>query len=99
MDLKDEIHDRNVLLVEDIVDSGYTIASVLEFLMTRHPKSLRVCTMLNKPERREVEVPIDYCGFTIPNKFVFGYGLDMDEYYRNLPFIATVNLDRYSPSE
>ena len=99
LDLKDEIHDRNVLLVEDIVDSGYTIASVLEFLMTRHPKSLRVCTMLNKPERREVEVPIDYCGFTIPNKFVFGYGLDMDEYYRNLPFIATVNLDRYSPSE
>jgi hypoxanthine phosphoribosyltransferase len=99
LDLKDEIHARNVLLVEDIVDSGYTIASVLEFLMTRHPKSLRVCTMLNKPERREVEVPIDYCGFTIPNKFVFGYGLDMDEYYRNLPFIATVNLDKYHPSE
>jgi hypoxanthine phosphoribosyltransferase len=99
LDLKDEIHDRNVLLVEDIVDSGYTIASVLEFLMTRHPRSLKVCTMLNKPERREVEVPIDYCGFTIPNKFVFGYGLDMDEYYRNLPFIATVNLDKYSPSE
>jgi hypoxanthine phosphoribosyltransferase len=99
LDLKDEIHDRNVLLVEDIVDSGYTIASVLEFLMTRHPRSLRVCTMLNKPERREVEVPIDYCGFTIPNKFVFGYGLDMDEYYRNLPFIATVNLEKYSPAE
>ena len=95
LDLKDDIQGRNVLLVEDIVDSGYTIASVLDFLKTRHPKSLRVCTLLNKPDRREVDVQIDYCGFTIPNKFVFGYGLDMDEYYRNLPFIATVNLNRY----
>jgi hypoxanthine phosphoribosyltransferase len=94
-DLKDEIHNRNVLLVEDIVDSGYTIASVLDLLRTRHPIELRVCTLLNKPERREVEVPIDYCGFVIPNKFVFGYGLDLDEYYRNLPFIATVNLDKF----
>ena len=99
LDLKDDIQDRHVLLVEDIVDSGYTIASVLEFLKTRHPNSLRVCTLLNKPARREVEVPIDYCGFVIPNKFVFGYGLDMDEYYRNLPFIATVDLDRYKPEE
>jgi len=97
LDLKDEIHDRNVLLVEDIVDSGYTITSVLDFLRTRHPKSLRVCTLLDKPERREVKVPIDYCGFTIPNKFVFGYGLDLDEYYRNLPFIASVNLEKYHP--
>ena len=99
LDLKDDIQDRHVLLVEDIVDSGYTIASVLEFLKTRHPKSLRVCTLLNKPERREVEVPIHYCGFVIPNKFVFGYGLDMDEYYRNLPFIATVDLERFKPEE
>jgi hypoxanthine phosphoribosyltransferase len=97
LDLKEDIQDRDVLLVEDIVDSGYTIASVLEFLMTRHPKSLNVCTLLDKPERREVEVPIDYCGFVIPNKFVFGYGLDMDEYYRNLPFVASVNLDLYQP--
>ena len=99
LDLKDDIQDRHVLLVEDIVDSGYTIASVLEFLKTRHPKSLSVCALLNKPERREVEVPIHYCGFVIPNKFVFGYGLDMDEYYRNLPFIATVDLERYKPEE
>jgi hypoxanthine phosphoribosyltransferase len=99
LDLKDEIQGRNVLLVEDIIDSGYTIASVLEILRTRHPKSLRVCALLNKPERREVEVPIDYCGFVIPNKFVFGYGLDLDEYYRNLPFVATVDLDRYKPKE
>jgi hypoxanthine phosphoribosyltransferase len=97
LDLKDDIHDRDVILIEDIVDSGYTIASVLGFLQTRHPRSLRVCTLLNKPERREVKVPIDYCGFEIPNKFVFGYGLDMDEYYRNLPFIATVDLKRYHP--
>jgi hypoxanthine phosphoribosyltransferase len=99
LDLKDDILDRHVLLVEDIIDSGYTIASVLEFLETRHPKSLRVCALLDKPERREVDVPIHYCGFTIPNKFVFGYGLDMDEFYRNLPFIATVDLDRYHPDE
>jgi hypoxanthine phosphoribosyltransferase len=96
-DLKDEIHGRNVLLVEDIVDSGYTIASVLDLLRTRHPQDLRVCTLLSKPERREVTVPIDYCGFVIPNKFVFGYGLDLDEYYRNLPFIATVNLEKFHP--
>jgi hypoxanthine phosphoribosyltransferase len=98
LDLKDDIQDRHVLLVEDIVDSGYTIASVLEFLETRHPKTLKVCTLLDKPQRREVEVPIHYRGFLIPNKFVFGYGLDMDEYHRNLPFIATVNLDRYQTS-
>jgi hypoxanthine phosphoribosyltransferase len=98
MDLKDEIFGRNVLLVEDIVDSGYTIASVLRFLETRHPRSLRVCTLLDKPERREVEVPIHYRGFTIPNKFVFGYGLDLDDYYRNLPFVASVNLERYKPA-
>jgi hypoxanthine phosphoribosyltransferase len=98
MDLKDEIYGRNVLLVEDIVDSGYTIASVLRFLETRHPRSLRVCTLLDKPERREVEVPIHYRGFTIPNKFVFGYGLDLDDYYRNLPFVASVNLERYKPA-
>lgn len=97
LDLTEDIHSRNVLLVEDIVDSGYTIASVLGFLETRKPRSLKVCTLLDKPERREVSVPIDYRGFTIPNKFVFGYGLDIDEFYRNLPFIATVDLSRYHP--
>ncbi len=97
LDLKDNIQGRNVLLVEDIIDSGHTIATVIQFLNMRKPKSLKVCTLLNKPERREVEVPIDYCGFEIPNKFVFGFGLDMDEYYRNLPFVATVDLERYHP--
>ena len=95
LDLKDDISDRHVIVVEDIVDSGYTIKSVLEFLKVRHPRSLSVCTLLDKPSRREVEVPIHYRGFTIPNKFVFGYGLDIDEFYRNLPFIASVDLERY----
>jgi hypoxanthine phosphoribosyltransferase len=99
LDLKEDIHDRDVLLVEDIVDSGYTIASVLELLATRHPRSLKVCTLLDKEVRREVEVPIHYRGFVIPNKFVFGYGLDLDEYYRNLPFIGTVDPAKYQPPE
>ena len=97
LDLTTEIQNRNVVLVEDIVDSGYTIAAVLRLLETRNPKSLRVCTLLDKPERREAEVPIHYRGFTIEDKFVFGYGLDMDEYYRNLPFVATVDLEKYKP--
>jgi hypoxanthine phosphoribosyltransferase len=99
LDLKEDIHEREVLLVEDIVDSGYTIASVLELLTTRHPKSLRVCTLLDKVERRETEVPIHYRGFEIPDKFVFGYGLDIDEYYRNLPFIGAIKPELYNPEE
>jgi hypoxanthine phosphoribosyltransferase len=99
LDLKEIIQDRDVLLVEDIVDSGYTIASVIELLATRHPHSLQVCTLLDKLERRKVEVPIHYRGFTIPDKFVFGYGLDIDEYYRNLPFIGAVDPARYQPPE
>jgi hypoxanthine phosphoribosyltransferase len=96
-DLQTNIKDKDVLLVEDIVDSGHTIASVLGMLETRQPASLRVCTLLDKADRREAVVPIHYRGFTIPNKFVFGYGLDLDEYYRNLPFIGVVNLDKYHP--
>ena len=97
LDLMTNIEGLNVLLVEDIVDSGNTIAYVLEFLQTRQPASLKVCTLLDKPERRETPVPVDYRGFTIPNKFVFGYGLDLDEYYRNLPFVAVVDLEKYHP--
>ena len=99
LDLKTDIRDKNVLLVEDIIDSGNTIAYVLEFLQTRQPRSLKVCTLLDKPERRETPVPIDYCGFVIPNKFVFGYGLDLDEYYRNLPYVAVVDTGKYHPPE
>ena len=99
LDLKEEIQDRDVLLVEDIVDSGFTIASVIELLSTRRPRSMQVCALLDKVERREVNVPIHYRGFVIPDKFVFGYGLDLDEYYRNLPFIGTVDPKRYQPNE
>lgn len=95
LDLNTNIHDRHVILVEDIIDSGRTISSVLELLETRHPKSLCVCTLLDKAERREVDVSICYTGFSIPNKFVFGYGLDIDEYYRNLPFVGVVDLEKY----
>ena len=99
MDLQMDIRDKDVLLVEDIVDSGHTIASVLEILQLRQPRSLKVCALLDKSERREAVVPIHYRGFDIPNKFVFGYGLDLDEYYRNLPFIGVVDLEKYKPPE
>jgi hypoxanthine phosphoribosyltransferase len=88
LDLTGSVTGRDVLLVEDIVDSGHTLASVLELLRARHPHSLEVCVLLDKAERREVKIPIRYLGFTIPNRYVFGYGLDIDEYYRNLPYIA-----------
>lgn len=97
LDLQMDIRDKDVLLVEDIVDSGRTIASVLELLNVRQPRSLKICALLDKPERREANVPVHYRGFEIPNKFVFGYGLDLDEYYRNLRFIGVVDLDKYQP--
>jgi hypoxanthine phosphoribosyltransferase len=97
MDLQNDIRDKDVLLVEDIVDSGHTIAYVLEMLQLRQPKSLKICALLDKAERREAVVPIHYRGFEIPNKFVFGYGLDLDEYYRNLPFVGVVDLEKYKP--
>ncbi len=99
LDLQTSIEDKDVLLVEDIIDSGYTISSVIDLLRTRQPASVRVCTLLDKAIRRETEVPIDYRGFEIPNKFVFGYGLDLDEYYRNLPFVGIVRPDRYIPPD
>ncbi len=99
LDLQTDIRSKNVLLVEDIVDSGHTISSVLQMLETRQPKSLKVCALLDKPERREAHVPIHYLGFSIPNKFVFGYGLDLDEYYRNLTFVGVVDLEKYHPNE
>jgi hypoxanthine phosphoribosyltransferase len=90
LDLNTDVRGRHVILVEDIIDSGHTIDHVLRLLQTREPASLKLCALLDKPERREVYVPIGYLGFTIPNEFVFGYGLDLDEYCRNLPFIGTV---------
>ncbi len=95
LDLNTPIQERDVILVEDIVDSGRTIASVLDLLSIRKPRSICVCTLLDKVERREVQIPVRYVGFTIPNKFVFGYGLDIDDYYRNLPFVGVVDLQKY----
>ena len=99
MDLRSDIFGKNVILVEDIIDSGHTIASVIELLETRQPKTLRVCSLLDKATRREVDVPIHYRGFDIEDKFVFGYGLDIDEFHRNLPFIGVVDLDKYTPPD
>lgn len=90
MDLRQPIEGRTILIVEDIVDSGLTLDYICRLLRERQPKSLRICTLLSKPSRRKVELPLDYIGFEIPDKFVFGYGLDWDEQYRNLPFIAVV---------
>lgn len=95
LDLNAAIKGRHVLIVEDIIDSGRTLASVIEMLQTRNPASLYICTLLDKVERREVDVPVKYCGFQIPNAYVFGYGLDIDEYWRNLPFIGVVDLNKY----
>lgn len=94
-DLNTDIRGRDVLIVEDIIDSGHTLSAVLHLLETRSPASLNVCVLLDKAERREVPVPIAYTGFAIPDKFIFGYGLDIDEYYRNLPFIASLDQSRY----
>jgi hypoxanthine phosphoribosyltransferase len=95
LDLATDIGSKHVLVVEDIIDSGHTLKSVVELLETRRPQSLQICTLLDKFERREVDVPVRYTGFAIPNEFVFGYGLDIDEFYRNLPFIGAVDLDKY----
>lgn len=99
MDLNMDIYGKHVLIVEDIVDSGHTMASLLEVLETRHPKTLKICTLLDKASRREVDIKLDYVGFNIDDKFVFGYGLDLDEYYRDLPFVGVVDLDAYTPEE
>lgn len=95
LDLGIDIRNRDVIIVEDIIDSGHTIAAVLDMLSTRKPASICVCTLLDKADRREVSVPVKYTGFSIPNKFVFGYGLDIDDFYRNLPFIGVVDLQKY----
>ncbi len=89
-DLDDDVEGRDLLLVEDIVDTGHTLDQVMRLLATRGPRSIRLCTLLSKPSRREVEVTIDWCGFEIPNAFVVGYGIDYAQRNRNLPYIAEV---------
>jgi len=92
-DLSVEIKGQDVIVVEDIVDSGLTVSFLKKKLLMRHPNSLRVCVLLDKPARRTVNVPIEYVGFTIPNKYVVGYGLDYQNRYRNLPYIAVLDKD------
>jgi len=99
MDLKIDIAGRDVLIVEDIVDSGQTMNYLLRLFRARQPASLRVCTLLSKPSRRTVDVPLDYIGFDIPNEFVLGYGLDFDEKYRNLPYVAVLKEEFFSGLE
>lgn len=94
MDLTTQLTNKHVLIVEDIIDSGHTLEFVLKMLRARNPASLRMVTLLNKQSRREVSIPVDYIGFDIEDKFVFGYGLDLDEKFRNLPFIGVVDLEK-----
>lgn len=90
-DLQEEIADYDVLIVEDILDSGMTLSYITQLLQARGPKSIRLCTLLDKPERHKVDVHIDYLGFTIPDEFIVGYGLDFAERYRNLPYIGVLS--------
>jgi hypoxanthine phosphoribosyltransferase len=92
-DLDINIADREVLVVEDIIDSGLTLSYLMRNLRARKPASLEICALLTKPERREIDVPVRYIGFEIPNRFVIGYGLDFAERYRNLPYVAVLHPD------
>jgi hypoxanthine phosphoribosyltransferase len=95
-DLDTDINGRHVLIVEDIIDSGLTLDYLRSQLLRRNPASLRICALLNKPERRTADVPVDYLGFDIPNEFVVGYGLDYAERYRNLPYIGILKEQVYA---
>ncbi|WP_373778607.1 hypoxanthine phosphoribosyltransferase [Glaesserella sp.] len=92
-DLDGEIHGKDVLIVEDIIDTGFTLSKVREILKLRDPNSVAICTLLDKPSRREVDVPVEWIGFAIPDEFVVGYGIDYAQYYRNLDYIAKVVID------
>jgi hypoxanthine phosphoribosyltransferase len=90
-DLDKPVDGRHILIVEDIIDTGHTLDYITRNLIARQPASLKICTLLDKAERRQVDIPVDYTGFVIPDKYVFGYGLDLDEKFRNLPFIGVAN--------
>ena len=95
-DLDIDVRDYDILIVEDILDSGITLSNLIKVLESRNPKSVKVCALLSKPSRRQVEVPLAYEGFEVPDEFVVGYGLDYAEYYRNLPFIGILKEEIYS---
>lgn len=90
LDLKESIEGKDVIVIEDIIDTGRTLKFLLEYLKSKNPNSIKLCTLLDKPERRVCKIKVDYVGFKIPDKFVVGYGLDYDEYYRNLPYIGYI---------
>lgn len=92
-DLDEPLEGKHVLIVEDIIDTGHTLNHLSKLLMSRGPQSIEICTLLNKPSRREKEVPVKYSCFEIPDEFVVGYGLDYDQKYRNLPYIGVVEFD------
>lgn len=92
-DLDESIEGRDVLLIEDIIDSGNTLSFLRDMLLSKKPASLKICTLLDKPDRREKEMKVDYVGFEIPDEFVVGYGLDYAQKYRNLPYIGIIHLD------
>ena len=92
-DLDEPLKDKNVLIVEDIIDSGRTLSYLIKMLGDREPASIKLCTLLDKPERRVTDVKVDYTGFEIPDEFVVGYGLDYDQRYRNLPYIGVVEFN------
>ena len=94
-DLDTDISGKDVLIVEDIIDSGITLSKLKEELLKRNPSSLKICTLLNKPERRTAQVDVDYIGFDIPNEFIIGYGLDYAEKYRDLPFVGVLKREIY----
>lgn len=98
-DLSASIEDEDVLIVEDIIDTGLTLNYLLRYLRGKKPRSLRICTLLDKPARRLVEIPVDYTGFTIPDQFVVGYGLDYGELYRNLRFVGVLRPEVYTSPE
>ena len=89
-DITGKIENKNILIIEDIIDTGITMQYLMEHIKEKNPNSIQVASLLSKPSRRKVEVPIKYCGFEIPNKFVVGYGMDYDEKYRNLPYIGYI---------
>ena len=94
-DLEDNIEGKNIIIVEDIIDTGLTLAYLIKNLLSRNPKSLKICTLLDKPVRREKEIEIDYKGFDVPDEFIIGYGIDYAEKYRNLPFVGLLKREVY----
>lgn len=94
-DLEDNIEGKNIIIVEDIIDTGLTLAYLKKNLLNRNPKSLKICTLLDKPSRRQKEIAIDYKGFEVPDEFIIGYGIDYAEKYRNLPFVGVLKREVY----